>query len=507
MASMRRFAILTLAFVAIACAVTGYILEGVDPYTALISSIPFIDFSAPLVVESPLLEIARWSGLLFALGILIELVSATRTLLAKRRALAETLKQDGAVAIHGKSELAAQLASTMGRPHVVSDDPASFSAPTQVILFDDDAEALDFYHSHHDELDRAERVIINLSEYTLGPLNESNVHPLRLTDQCAQRYWTQHPAHPGEDIVIVGSDTFSEEILTWGLLANIVSPESRISYTLVGSHGAYRARHRYLDETAALTADVVRFVDGPWYERVDVIEAADRVVICGPADESVRCANDLALRGVRAALHIKSDDRRMPDLMGLTADAEGGFGERLVFGTLDELVSEDQVLDERGHRSAMLSHLYYSLNQGACRRCEKNPKHDPSSEIACLGCPIFKTEWRALSGFLRNSNYAVAAHDACKQRILLELGIDVSALDSDGIARAYDALAPEVRDRLQELEHIRWMRFHMLHNWTYAEKRDNAARRHDCLKPYRELSRENKDKDASAWRTIGFRRR
>lgn len=52
------------------------------------------------------------------------------------------------------------------------------------------------------------------------------------------------------------------------------------------------------------------------------------------------------------------------------------------------------------------------------------------------------------------------------------------------------------------MEHRRWIRFHQMYNWTYAEERDDQMRRHPMMLPYSELSEEEKEKDAFAWEML-----
>ena len=65
-----------------------------------------------------------------------------------------------------------------------------------------------------------------------------------------------------------------------------------------------------------------------------------------------------------------------------------------------------------------------------------------------------------------------------------------------------------MRDELQEIEHIRWCRFHLLNNWSYAPGGKNkVARTHHYLVPYSELARDIKDLDSDSYRNIWYRTR
>jgi hypothetical protein len=71
----------------------------------------------------------------------------------------------------------------------------------------------------------------------------------------------------------------------------------------------------------------------------------------------------------------------------------------------------------------------------------------------------------------------------------LALSDDPAALTvSDDALRA--ALEP-----MAEIEHNGWMAQRAQNGWTWGEVRDDGARRHPSMRPYRELPESEKDKD------------
>jgi hypothetical protein len=59
-------------------------------------------------------------------------------------------------------------------------------------------------------------------------------------------------------------------------------------------------------------------------------------------------------------------------------------------------------------------------------------------------------------------------------------------------------LSPELRElteRLAENAHDLWAQQRLADGWTYGRQRDDAAKRHPCLVPYRDLPESEKEYD------------
>ena len=127
----------------------------------------------------------------------------------------------------------------------------------------------------------------------------------------------------------------------------------------------------------------------------------------------------------------------------------------ICFGTAKELVSIDMILNEKSMEAAKKQHEFYCKKYGG-------------------------TPWEKLDCFKRYSNVSSSDFMYTAER-LLENGMTIECI--------------------AELEHIRWCRYHYIHNWKYGENTDSAKRIHNCLIPFSELSEEEKAKDIEALRS------
>lgn len=60
-----------------------------------------------------------------------------------------------------------------------------------------------------------------------------------------------------------------------------------------------------------------------------------------------------------------------------------------------------------------------------------------------------------------------------------------------------------MQEKYRRLDHMRWLRFYTFYNWSYGAMRDDAARQHPMLCPYKELTLEQKKERDAAWELLG----
>lgn len=323
---------------------------------------------------------------------------------------------------------------------------------------------------------------------------------------CAHMYWVQYPVRSlQETIVLIGSGKYAEALLEQALLVNVFDPGQRIRYVVYGDFGEFRRNHPYLGQICSLSSaeaadgkapeadlrsralspvetpeslttvkapasDSLLFMEGPWNGDLDALKAADRIILCFDSEEKTLSVYNTLHRHVptEAAVHA----RLSRDFDGLAA-----------FGVPESLFTSESVLRKQLEQQAMAMHHIYLASTG-----QTSPG------------------WEELSAFLRRSNIASADHLYTKVRLLL--GRDVSAqLTKEVFAAAFrkwQEEMPEKKELFRRIEHERWMRFHLLNNWQYAEKRDNKRRLHPLLRPFDLLPEKEQEKDDYAWEMLGI---
>lgn len=111
-------------------------------------------------------------------------------------------------------------------------------------------------------------------------------------------------------------------------------------------------------------------------------------------------------------------------------------------------------------------------------------------------------DWRNLGEFLRASNRKQVAHIATKLRVL-SLEMFRSGDEKSDEVVEMPQLAGEMLEQLAEMEHRRWMAFHLVHGWMPSDTYREDTREHDCLVPYRQLAEEVKAYDRDVVREMG----
>lgn len=298
------------------------------------------------------------------------------------------------------------------------------------------------------------------------------LHLFEKSECLARRYWQMHPLSEKEkSVVLIGCGRFGAAILERALLTNVYTPDRTVHYHVFEDSTGFEKMHTELARALSKGEpgeDSLTFYSDSWMDEIPVIRQADRIILCRNNDqENLGCYERLATWfGVRENVYIYLDEE-VPGVLS--------------FGVVDDVLIKEGVMKNSLNRQAILMHEIYS-------RGSEHP-----------------VPWEDLPYFLKQSNIAAADHLLVKIRYLLE-DETITRVTDDNCRRAYEVYLrtkAEKQDIYQEMEHRRWMRFHLFYNWTWNTVRNNAKRQHPLLLPYRELAPEEQKKDAYAWEILG----
>ena len=225
---------------------------------------------------------------------------------------------------------------------------------------------------------------------------------------------------------------------------NLIDPAQHIEYHIYGDGREFRREHSRLD---CMEPDEVIFHDDGVYE-FEQISDFDRVIVCGSGQENDNVATVsklLVSAPMSCQIHVYAPNGDLiSNLFG---------NDRLIcFGTTKQTASPEIIFNEKSMEAARRQHEFYFKKYGG-------------------------TPWEKLDAFKRYSNVSSTDYRHVIDRLLKE-GVSL--------------------ETVTELEHIRWCRYHYLHNWKYAPVTDPQRRLHNCLVPFSELSEAEKLKDIEA---------
>lgn len=304
-----------------------------------------------------------------------------------------------------------------------------------------------------------------------------NIRFFHSYDCCARQYWRSKPLCRHENtIVIIGFGNYGQCILERAILTNVISTDQHVAYHIFGDATHFLAMHRNLHKVFSLgetsqTSDSLLFYDACWEQRHEILEQADRIIICTddePHGWSIYWQLNRYYK-IHGQIHLHSN-RKAPGVS--------------YFGTNEEIYTPNQIMRT-------------SLNQAAIR----------INEIFRESVDYPTLSWERLDDFHRESKISAADHLLTKIRILLN-DETITEYAADTVERAYrkyceTKTSASVKDTYRRLDHMRWLRFYTFYNWSYGAVRHDGARQHPMLCPYEELTPEQKRERDAAWELLG----
>lgn len=389
-----------------------------------------------------LLQFARFLAIAATLSIVVGLLDKVTDIITHIKLLGAE-----STVVYGDSSYADYIFEDLpARQRIRGDRALIGRAARYVLMFQDDQENLAFYNRNCEWL-QDKSVYIMLEDISRQNIENPCITVFSIAENCARQFWKDYPAVKEEKIAIIGFENLGKNLLLYGLQINLIHPEQHFVYHIYGDGAEFRREHTGLDQMAP---DEIIFHDSGVYTPEELLDF-DRIVICGGKDPNRNIATAskiLVSAPVACPVYIYTPNGDIvTKLFG---------GSRLIcFGDAEKLASSDLIFNQRTMEAARRQHEFYRQQYGG-------------------------TPWEKLDAFKRYSNVSSSDYHCTIQRLIAQ-GTPLEIL--------------------AELEHIRWCRYHYIHNWTYAPETDSARRVHNCLIPFRQLSQAEQAKDVEAIRS------
>ena len=422
----------------------GYVLAGEAITDALYASFALYFINPVSDNYNVLVDIARWtSALVTTTAILYVIRELWAGMICRIKCMAPdsvAVYSDKPIGISFGKKVRAIYAGQKFLPH----------AKSHIIMLDSDCDSLRFYNEHENIL-KEKKVYIGLNELEFGLINtDSNAVFYDINGTIARVLWKSVALWEREKtdftIAVYGNGTLSENILNYGLLLNLFSDKQHISYKMIGSQ-SYFVKH---PDMRTENADTLSYHsmddDGIW----EVLGKSDLIIISEKIPAALLQTFAVVCSG--SEIYYYSPEK-------------GDEGDYLTAENIHSFGRNSDILTDANIRQGALIENARQINLRYAKAYNGN------------------ADWNKLSGFLKLSNISSADY-----REVLEYLIR-SGRNTD-------------IDKLSELEHIRWCRFHYINYWKYGvpengKNKDEKRKIHSCLKGYYELPEEERRKDSA----------
>lgn len=410
-----------------------------------------------------LVELARWTA---------PLATAGGTVLAFRflrrwAAAFFTRLRGGSVAVYGPEPERQQFLSQLNGRGIDGGDGRFYPAARYVLL-GDESENFRFYQTHASRLKTCP-VYLQCASLPQQSVSGANLTLFCPEELAARLYWRQRELFPLWQraggtlrIVFLGFGRLGEQLLLQGLQNNLFDPAQRLEYHIFGDCAQFLATHPGLADVS----DPVIPHRESWYDALPLLEQAELVIVLTQQEQTALLQ---ALLGVTLRPETDVFSAGEPALALLEQR------DRLrIFPWRQRAMEPELLFGDVMYRRAKRIHLRYCHLYGGT----------PETEAA------LQSEWEKLDAFTRGSNISAADYHEMRLALMAAGGLSTDAA----------ALSPAELERLAELEHIRWCRYHLLNNWRHGtpengRNKDASRRIHTLLVPYGALPEAEKEKD------------
>lgn len=413
----------------------GFIqIEELNLSWALYYTIRLYGFNSPDLVLNIYIEIARWLAPLATAGILVIVFQSLQTRLRKIL----VVRRKESCSVYGDGQDAKNLLKDLGNTGIAGSDKI-LNTKYHVLLFDNEQEGLAFYNEHKKELAKG-KVYLELDKIPARSIQKNGMVAFSMAENCATDYWIDNPPVSKFDkIAIIGNGVLPDALLTKALLLNIVDANQKLEYHIWNDNNDYSDLHTQL---AHIKMDNISFHHNESSRYMDLLNAMDRIILCGSDEDNICRAGELLEYSSNPDIYIRV---RNAD----TVAAIFNNDKIIPFGQSAKLATKNIIINESlFDRAKKLHQNYVDLYGGDA--------------------------WENLEEFKKRSNISSAEYHVVLRR-LFDKGMDL--------------------EKLAELEHIRWCRFHILNNWQYGLAVEKVKRTHNLLIDYMELDENQKQKD------------
>lgn len=382
------------------------------------------------------------------------------------------LHKNSSVAIYtDNEELGKSIDNTFKNAYVSKAKPTGKLEKTRdhIVMFSEDVDNLRFCENNKKDLVVGKnKMFLGLNHFDTTRVKgeDSNIISTFSIDEIlARKFWRNFSLHDkiagsGEvfQIGFIGFGSTGRALFQQAFLTQLFRVNQQIEYHIWGGNGIDVARLNDVDAKNASVNSSDRIIchAEPYTEEPDSITSMEVIIV--ESDDSFEILQDLADLNVDAEIYANLGCK----------EAEDFFDNKKFhsFGDVSEYMTVDEIRNEKIYKIAKLVNYDYSLLYSGGGKSE-DALRDDYLDVA-------EGQWAGLDSFTKGSN--------------------VSRADYLSIEKGNKQTLPS--DETQELEHIRWCRYHFLNGWKYVEgQHDKRNKIHRDLIPYAKLPSHEQRKD------------
>lgn len=464
METVKKIIKVTVFFIPFILGTIGfYLIEGEPLNDAMFFSIGFYTLNNLDNATNLYIELARWTAPFVTVSGIIMAVAAFRV---RCRNLLAYLR-GGSIAVYGPEEETEYVLGQLGKRGILIESEERLPLAERYILMGRESENFLFYQKFHRKL--SEKAVFLRCDSMNGRVTGAHLNLFFEEETAARVFWKRQDLYKEAKekgfrltIVFLRFSLLEQQLLLWGLQNNIFHPMQEIAYHIFGDREEVEKFRKIYHELSQIEDPVV-FHEKPWYEEMELLCGADRLIV----SDSAGLLSDILFAVPQKCIDVLAAN---PEEV-LHYEAQ----ERLrVFFWRREAETVPNILEEKALIRAKAINLRYASLYSGVKETKAN----------------LNAEWGKLNTFTKYSNISSADYHEVRLKMMEEWKKENNREELDD----------EYLMELVELEHIRWNRYHYLNNWKHGipengKNKDMAKRIHKDLVPFSLLSEAEKEKD------------